>query len=177
MNRRILLWLHYVSLMTGIVVINYILNSHKEYADEIIQSIQNMNRLYSANGQELFFYLFTKRLKQSFILLFLYFQISKPFTIFFLIAYSAFFEGIYISMYFYYFNLEIAFLMFVIILPQFVCYITLRMAGKIYTGIKSVHKNVGLANACLFTLIVIIVMTIIEMAVNLKLIPFVFSYK
>lgn len=177
MNKRISIGFHYIGLMSGILIINFVLQNHKEYADYIMDGFQKMAQIDSVNGQDLFLYLFIKRGKQVLLFCLFYIQISKIAALLFLDYYFAFLEGAFLSLCTFYYSVFQAMLMIVMLLPQFIGYAIFKKFGWNNVEKKRNQDSICFSNVIYLAIVVTIVMTITEIIVNLRLGQRIFAYK
>ena len=166
MNKKITLFLYYIGLLTGILIINYILKYHLEYADRIIKGFGSLDKIEFVKGQELFLYLFFKRIKQLLIFCFIYFYISKVVSLCILDFYYASVKGIFLSLVVYYYGPFSLFLMSVMLIPCFLCFAILEIAGWNYFKMEKREYKIDMTNIFLFAFIVAIFVTIVEIVLN-----------
>ena len=167
MNKKITLFLYYIGLLTGILIINYILKYHLEYADRIIKGFGSLDKIEFVKGQEVFLYLFFKRIKQLFIFCFIYFYISKVVSLCILDFYYACVKGIFLSLCVYYYGAFSLIVMNVMLIPCFLCFIILEIAGWNYFKMVKKEYKINMTNLFLFVFIVAILTTTVEITVNL----------
>lgn len=177
MNKKVTLCLYYAGLILGTVLINYMIKYHNDYAESIMSGFRNMDRIYSIDGQELFLYLFFRRLKQVFFLFVLYFLVSKKLFLLFFPFYYGLIEGNVLSLFFYSYSLSGVVFCAIIMIPQFLCFVIFEILGWRYLKKKILEKEFSNRNVYLFIIVVAIVLTIIELIINLNVVPKILIYK
>ncbi|MBE5956579.1 MAG: hypothetical protein E7253_09005 [Lachnospiraceae bacterium] len=177
MNNKLSMCLYYLGLLLGILFINFVFHTHKEYADCIMEGFQNLKQIDSIGGQDLFFYLFVKRGKQILFIFLLYFQLSKHAALFILEFCFAFLTGLFLSLCTFYYNIGNAICMSVILIPQFFGFLLLKKMGQIGIEIDNVYKKINFTNLCSIGVIVTIILIIVELAINFKAGQRIFTYK
>ena len=177
MNKKMPLFLYYIGLSFGIIVMNYMLHNHKEYADGIIESFLNIKHMENIHGQDLFLYLLLKRGKQFAIICFLYMQISQYGTILILDFCFAFILSSFLSLYTIYYDMFDALKMTILLIPQYLGYVFLKNMGNKYSDRRKVEKSINITKICFLLIVVTIIMTTIEITINFKLSHKILSYK
>ena len=162
MNKKITFFLYYMGLFIGTLIINYILKNYLEYADRILEGFGSLDKIEFIKGQELFVYLFLKRIKQLLIFCFIYFYISKVVSLCILDFYYASVKGIFLSLVVYYYGPFSLFLMSVMLIPCFLCFAILEIAGWYYFKMEKREQKIDMTNIFLFAFIVAIFVTIVE---------------
>lgn len=167
MNKKVFLSIYYAGLIGGSILINYMLTHQAETGQAIIEAFQSMDKLKYIDGQELFLYILLKRGKQVGIACFVYFQISRLFTLLLSDLYYALIEGMFLSLCTYYYGIAGAMGGAVMLLPQFLCFLLLQLLGwKLYEN-KENSEKIPARKWAAFVLILIIIATIIELTINI----------
>lgn len=170
MNKKLSLCLYYTGVLMGTFFMNYIIKNNCEYAEQLMNAFSNIHRLNKMNGQDLFIYLFIKRLKQITVLCILYFYVAKQILLIFFDLYIPFIYAIMLSLATYYqdsFHVFVAVLMF---FPIYCFYKLFKILNIEILDYNRKNKKDGITNIAIKILITTILTIFLEISVNLKLI-------